>query len=294
MKNAPRGCSLRRLALSVTAACGLASAIALAFPGATAAQDEPITLADDPFEVTDPHATPPGEAAYSVVGSYERAPIGRVRSTWGAETELSYGVAPNLDVRIGQTGAYGNLDVRRRLGTVSSDVGGDGSEQERAALGGTTRLGALYQLTDESTAMPIVGLLGRVRSLYGPGGTAYESEATALFGKTLVGGARPLGVSLNVGAVYRFDPAPGERTTRYLVNASAGQALTRDTALVITYAREQQEKGQPDYSLVQVGVRHRLRDQRAILGAAVGFGLNRNTPQFQVALAVQWELGASK
>lgn len=285
---------MRCLAPSVTAACGLALTAALAFPSATAAQDEPITLADDPFEVTDPHATPPGEAAYSVVGSYERALTGRVRSTWGAETELSYGVAPDLDVRVGQTGAYGNLDVRRRLGTVSSDVSGDGSDQERAALGGTTRLGALYQLTDESTAMPIVGLLGRVRSLYGPGGTAYESEATALFGKTLIGGARPLGVSLNVGAVYRFDPAPGERTTRYLVNASAGQALARDTALVITYAREQQEKGQPDYSLVQVGVRHRLRDQRAIVGAAVGFGLNRNTPQFQAALAVQWELGASK
>ncbi|MGG3813909.1 hypothetical protein ABEV34_19995 [Methylorubrum rhodesianum] len=215
------------------------------------------------------------------MGSYERAATGRVRSTWGAETELSYGLAPNLDVRIGQTGAYGNLDVRRRLETVSSDVGGDSSEQERATLGGTARLGALYQLTDETTSMPIVGLLGRVRSLYGPGGTAYETEATALFGKTLIGGARPLGVNLNVGTVYRFDPAPGERATRYLVNASAGQALTRDTALVITYAREQQEKGQPDYSLVQVGVRHRLRDQRAILGAGVGFELNRNTPQFQ-------------
>jgi hypothetical protein len=217
-----------------------------------------------------------------------------VRSTWSAETELSYGVAPNLDVRIGQTGAFGNLDVRRRLGTVSTEVGGPGSDQERAALGGTTRLGALYQLTDESSSMPLVGLLGRVRSLYGPGGTAYETEATALFGKTLIGGERPLGASLNVGAVYRIDPTPGERTTRYFVNASAGQALTRDTALVITYAREQQEKGQPDYSLVQVGMRHRLREQRAILGAAVGFGLNRNTPQFQLAIAVQWELGASK
>lgn len=285
---------MRCLAPSITAACGLALAAALAFPSATAAQDEPITLADDPFEVTDPRATPPGEAAYSIVGSYERAATGRVRSTWGAETELSYGVAPNLDLRIGQTGAYGNLDVRRRLGTVSTDINGVSSEQERAAFGGATRLGALYQLTDESSSMPIVGLLGRVRSLYGPGGTAYETEATALFGKTLITGERPLGVSLNIGTVYRFDPAPSERTTRYLVNASAGQALTRDTALVITYAREQQEKGQPDYSLVQAGVRYRLRDQRAILGAAVGFGLNRNTPQFQVALAVQWELGASK
>ena len=285
---------MRCRAPSVAAAWGLALAAALAFPSATAAQDEPITLADDPFEVTDPHATPPGEAAYSIVGSYERAATGRVRSTWGAETELSYGVSPNLDLRIGQTGAYGNLDVRRRLGTVSTEVGGPGSEQERAALGGTTRLGALYQLTEESGSWPIVGLLGRVRSLYGPGGTAYETEATALFGKTLIAGERPLGVSLNIGTVHRFDPAPGERMTRYLVNASAGQALTRDTALVITYAREQQEKGQPDYSLAQAGVRHRLRDQRAILGAAVGFGLNRNTPQFQVALAVQWELGASK
>ena len=285
---------MRCRAPSVTAARGFVLAAALSFPSATAAQDEPITLADDPFEVTDPHATPPGEAAYSIVVSYERAATGRVRSTWGAETELSYGVAPNLDVRVGQTGAYGNLDVRRRLGTVSTDVGGPSSEQERAALGGTTRLGTLYQLTDETSSMPVVGLLGRVRSLYGPGGTAYETEATALFGKTLIGGERPLGVSLNVGTVYRFDPTPGERTTRYLVNASAGQALTRDTALVITYAREQQEKGQPDYSLVQVGVRHRPRDQRAILGAAVGFGLNRNTPQFQFALAVQWELDASK
>ncbi|KAB7782799.1 hypothetical protein E8E01_01515 [Methylorubrum populi] len=36
----------------------------------------------------------------------------------------------------------------------------------------------------------------------------------------------------------------------------------------------------------------RLGDQRAILGAAVGFGLNRNTPQFRVALADQWEPSA--
>ena len=259
--------------------------------GVAAQDDEPITLADDPFEVTDPHATPFGEATLSVNGSYERAATGRVRGTWGAESELSYGVATNLDLRIGQTGAYGNLDVRRRLGTVTSDASGPGGEQERAAGGGTTRVGALYQLTDESRTVPIVGLLGRVRSLYGPGGTAYETEATAVFGKTLIGGERPFGTSLNLGTVYRFDPAPGERTTRYLVNASAGQALTRDTALVVTYAREQQEQSQPDYSIVQVGARHRLRRERAILGVALGFGLNRNTPQFQFAVAVQWELG---
>jgi hypothetical protein len=272
----------------------LAAAILLIWPWslrASCAQDEPITLADDPFEVTDPHATSPGEAALSVVGSYERAATGRVRGTTGAETELSYGIASNLDVRIGQTGAYGNLDIRRRLGTVGANASGPSEGGDRANLGGTTRLSALYQLTDENEVMPIVGLLGRVRALYGPGGTAYETEATALFGKTLRRGDLPLGVSLNLGGVYRFDPAPRERTTRYLLNASVGQAVSRDTALVATYAREQQELGQPDYSLVQIGARHRLRSQRAILGVAVGFGLNRNTPQVQLAIAMQWELG---
>jgi hypothetical protein len=262
--------------------------------GASRAQDEPITLADDPFEVSDPHATSPGEANFSIVGSYERAATGRVRGTAGAETELSYGVAPKLDVRVGQTGAYGNLDIRRRLGTVSADTPGSSEGSDRANLGGTTRLGALYQLTDESGAMPIIGLLGRVRALYGPGGTAYETEGTALFGKTLKSGELPLGVSLNLGGVYRFDPALGERATRYLINASVGQAISRDTALVATYAREQQELGQPDYSLVQIGARHRLRNQRAIVGVAVGFGLNRNTPQLQLAVAIQWEFDGTR
>ncbi|CAO4154201.1 hypothetical protein DHODJN_20630 [Methylorubrum extorquens] len=265
-----------------------------AFSGGVAAQDEPITLADDPFEITDPRATAPGEANLSVIGSYERAAQGRVRSTIGAETEFSTGVAPNLDVRFGQTGAYGNLDIRRRLGTVSTNESGLPADDARAALGGTTRLGALYQLTDEQGAMPAIGLVGRVRALYGPGRVAYDTETVALLGKTLRGGELPLGVSLNLGWVTRLNPQQGERANHYLLNASVGQAISRDTALVATYAHEQQDRGDQDFSLVQVGVRHRVRDQRTILGVAAGFGLNRDTPQFQITAAVQWELGAAQ
>lgn len=273
-----------------SAAAVAALLASLVLPGISLAQDAGITLADDPFEVTDPHATPPGEANLSVTGSYERAARGRVRGTVGAGNELSYGVIPNLDVRFGQTGAYGNLDIRRRLGSVRTDGRDEG---DRANLGGTTQIGALYQLNEESPALPVVGLLGRVRTLYGPGRVAYETESTALFGKTLTAGALPLGVSLNLGTIHRIDPQPGERMNRFLLNASVGQAIARDTALVATYAREQQERGQADFSLVQAGVRHRLRGQRAILGLAAGFGLNRNTPQFQLAVAVQWEIGAA-
>jgi hypothetical protein len=83
------------------------------------AQDEPIELADDPFEITDPIATPPGAAEIGFVGSYERARRGRVRDTGGVEAELEMGIAPGLELRLGQTGAYGNLETRRKLGTVT-------------------------------------------------------------------------------------------------------------------------------------------------------------------------------
>ena len=257
------------------------------------AQEEPITLADDPFEITDPIAAPPGEAELAIAGSYTRARRGRVRDTAGADTELEIGVAPRLSLRLGQSGAYGNLDVRRRLGFAAEADGTDasGDSSQRAYWGGATRLGALYQIAEERGAVPAISLLGRARMIYGPGRTAYETDVAALFGKTLTGGGLPLGVNLNLGWVARIDPLSGERPSRHFFNVSVGQAVSYDTALVATYAREQQERGQRDFSLVQVGVRHRLPNGRTVLGLAGGIGTNRDSPRFEVAFAVQWSLG---
>ena len=108
-------------------------------------------------------------------------------------------VAPRLSLRLGQTGAYGNLDVRRRLGFASAAEGANASDEEglRAYWGGSTRLGALYQLAEERGALPAMGLLGRARMIYGPGRPAYETDLAALFGKTFAAHAGPpLGVNL--------------------------------------------------------------------------------------------------
>ena len=133
-----------------------------------AAEEETLKLADDPFEITDPRAADPGEAEVSVGGSYARARRGRTRNTFGAETELELGVLPRLEVRIGQIGAYGNLETRRRLDTVSPGEGGGFGEEGRAARGGATRLGLLYQFTEEGEIMPAIGVIGKVRVVYGP------------------------------------------------------------------------------------------------------------------------------
>ena len=53
-------------------------------------------------------------------------------------------------------------------------------------------------------------------------------------------------------------------------------------------AREQQER---DFSLIQAGIRHRLTGSRAVVGLAAGAGIGRDSPSFQLAFAVQWDLG---
>jgi hypothetical protein len=210
---------------------------------------------------------------------------------------LEIGVAPRLSLRLGQIGAYGNLEVRRRLGFAvqgtGADVGAGGDTSsdsvQRAYWGGATRLGALYQLTEERGAVPAIGLLGRGRVIYGPGRPAYETDLALLFGKTFPGGGGlPLGLNLNLGWVARIDPLPGERPGRVFVNASVGQAVAHDTALVATYAREQQERGQKDFSLIQLGVRQRLPGGRMVVGLAAGVGTNRDSPRFEIAFALQW------
>lgn len=265
--------------------------LALGLPASpAAAQVEPIGLADDPFRITNPRASAPGEGGLAAIGSYDRARLGRARNTFGAETEAALGVLPGLEVRFGQEGAYGNLEVRRRLDALGPDVGAT-EEGTRPNWGGVTQFGALYQLTEERGALPTVGVLGRLRLLYGPGRPAREAEVVALIGKTLVGGERPLGVHLNLGSAVRLDPLPGERPNRYLFNASIGQTVARDTALVVAYVREQQERGDPDYSLIQAGVRQRLLGWGTTFGLAFGVGTNRSSPRVQVAFAFQWNLG---
>lgn len=268
---------------SLVQACCL---LLLAAPAA--AQDEPLTLADDPFEITDPIAAPPGEAELSIVGIYERARRGSYRETVALQTELEAGVARRLSFRIGQEGAYGNLQTRRRLDAAASPETSSGGTP---VWGGATRIGALYQIAEDRGLQPAMGILGRVRTVYGPGRTAYEGDVVALFGKNVGGGERPLGLSLNLGWTSVFNPLPGERTGRYFINASVGQAISNDTVLMLTYVREQQERDEQDFRLVQAGIRHRLSTGGPVLGFAVGTGLGQDSPAFQLAFAAQWSFG---
>jgi hypothetical protein len=256
----------------------LATLLLLARPGL--AQEE-VSISEDPFDISSPSATPPGEVQVGIGGTYERARRGRNRGTYGGEFKIEAGLAPNLELRFGGSGAYGRTAPR--------------DEEERApSWGGTTRLGLRWELAEERGPLPAFGLLGEVRTEYGESRPVYEFEAVALFGKTLIEGERPVSAYLNLGWTTRADPQPGERPGRYNLAAAVGQAITPDTVLVAAYIREQQERGERDSNLVQAGFRHRLGDSLPVLGVALGAGIGRDSPRWQVGVALQWTFGEAR
>lgn len=243
---------------------------------------EQLTLADDPFEITDPHATDPGAAEVAVVGIYERVRHGSYRSTFSLDSELQLGVASGLDIRIGNLGAYGNLETR---GSPAA------SDSSRAGWGGAARLGALYEIFDGRGLLPVASVLGRVRAVYGPGAPSYEGDIVALLGKTLGTGPSAVGLNLNLGWTTRFAPIPGERPNQYSFTGAIGRAISPDAVVVLAYARRQQERHERDFSLFEAGLRYRPSGDGPVLGFAVGAGTTRDTPALQLTLAAQWSFG---
>ena len=64
-----------------------------------------------------------------------------------------------------------------------------------------------------------------------------------------------------------------------------------NSAIVLAYARRQQERHERDFSLAQIGLRYRMPGDGPILGFSVGAGTTRDTPAVQLSLAAQWSFG---
>jgi hypothetical protein len=243
--------------------------------------EERVSVAEDPFDITSPSATPPGEVEISIGGAFERARRGDHRNTYGGELEIEAGIAPRLELRFGQEGLYGRAAPRE-------------SEDTAPSWGGASRLGLRYEVLRESGLLPAIGLLGEVRTDYGESKPTQEFSAVALFGKTLVEGDRAVSAYLNVAWTTAVNPLPGERSGRYSVAAALGQHLTPDTALVLAYIREQQEeRDERDSNVIQAGFRHRLGEGMPELGVALGAGIGRDSPRWQAGVALLWSFGGN-
>ena len=252
----------------------LVAALAAA-PAAAQAADP---LLEDPVGVLGVAPVAPGSYTATISGIWDRARSGRRPDTFGGGLEAEIGLVPGLDLRLQQLGTYGRAAPY-------------GDETTAPNWGGASRAGLRWQMLEEGELTPSLGVFGAVATAYGQSRPATDLEATALFGKTLVGGARPVALVLNAGWTERLDPEPGERAGRYQLAGGIAHGVAQDSSVALSVERRQQDHGELDQTLVQAGLWHRLGGDGAILGLGAGFGIGRDSPSFVLAFTAKWTMG---
>lgn len=242
---------------------------------ADARAEEP--LLEDPVGVLGVTPVSPGGFTVTLGAAWERARSGSQRDSFGGGLEAEAGLVRGLDLRFQQFGLYGRAAPYNDEATAPS-------------WGGETRLGLRWQILEEGEWLPAFGVFGAVSTAYGRSRPATDLEATALFGKTLLGGARPVALLVNAGWAERLNPEPGERPGRYQLSAGIAHALALNTSVALSVERNQQDRGDQDQTLVQAGLWHRL-GSGPILGAGIGFGIGRDSPSLVLGATVKWVLG---
>lgn len=245
----------------------VAALLILLAPSAQAQREPLRPVIDVPFGVSDAFGNDPGELDLEGGFRYQRGRGSGGLDSFRVAPEVQLGVFRGLEIGIGLTDSFGNSTEARR--------------------GGTIDLGGLYQFTEAWGALPALAISGGASLPYGPGGQAAETELAAVASWTTGRGPGALGLHLNAGWLARPSPAAGDRPDRYRFAAALVGVVGPDTALAATYAREQQERGERDLNLVEIGARHRLTESLT-LGLAGGFGVGRDSPRFQILAGFEY------
>ncbi|WP_368416101.1 hypothetical protein [Falsiroseomonas sp.] len=252
--------------------------LGVALAAAPAAAQQPEPLLEDPVGLTGVEPVSPGSYTITFSGSWERARSGRRPNTYGGGIEAEIGLVRGLDLLIQQLGSYGRAAPY-------------GDETTAPNWGGESQAGLRWQLLEEGDWTPSFGVFGAVGTAYGQSRPATDLGALALFGKTLLGGARPVALLLNAGWTQRLDPEPGERAGRYLFAGGLAHSISQDSSVALSVERQQQDHGEQDQTLVQAGLSHQLGGGGPILGLGAGFGIGRDSPSFVLGLTAIWTIG---
>jgi hypothetical protein len=246
---------------------------------APAAAEETEPLLEDPVGVLGVAPTPLGGFTLTLAALYDRARNGANRDTWSGGLEAEAGVFRGADLRFSQLVGYGAAAPYP-------------ADPDTRVWGGASRLGLRWQLLEQDGLVPAVGVFGAVTTAYGETSIPSQSgELNLLVASTVLDGPRPVALYLNAGVSTLFEPQPGERPNRYQFAAGIAHSLAQDTSVALSYALNQQDRGERDQNLVALGLWHRLGGSGPILGAAVGAGIGNDSPAFFAGLSAKWVFG---
>lgn len=192
-----------------------------------------------PLRLEDAYAISTGEVAVEAGAGFTLRRRGTDRGVF--PVELLYGALPNFQVGVGTT--------------LSTDP----REIDEPAKSGDLRIGALYNLNQETLVMPAFGVKLEVELPTGVNSKGVDVEAKAIVTKSF----ERLSVHFNAGYLFLTDSGRGERDGRYelVVGASypvGAPRFTRVTLLADIFTEQSTHRGESSVVGTELGIRYQV------------------------------------
>jgi hypothetical protein len=192
-----------------------------------------------PLRLEDAYAISTGEIAVEAGGGFSLRRRGADRGFF--PIELLYGALPNFQVGIGTT--------------LSTDP----REIDEPAKSGDLRIGALYNLNQETLVVPAFGVKLEIDLPTGVASKGVDVELKGIVTKSF----ERLGLHLNAGYQLLTDTGRGERDGRYEFALGASYPLgapkfTRATIIGDVFTEEATHRGDANVVGAELGLRYQL------------------------------------
>jgi hypothetical protein len=153
---------------------------------------------------------------------------------------------------------------------------------------GPTELELLYNLNQETLALPAVSLVARADFPTGKPAHGVDAGGKLIVSKTLPGTWHLHRVHANALYQANDDVQPGERGARFRFVVGYSTVVTNELLFVGDLLREHTFSEDEEVNLAEVGLRYALTP-RMVVSAGVGFGIGDESPDVRAAMGVQYE-----
>jgi hypothetical protein len=201
-----------------------------------------------PTRFEDPYAIPLGEWSVEVGGGFRDARHGDDRAAM--PVDILYGAAPNMQIGLGTV-----------IFTHPRSLGGESSQS------GDVRVSALFNFSQESLSLPALGIKWEMVFPTGVDSRGLDARLKALVTKSI----SRLSFHVNASELFRGDPSPVERGSRYELDYGLSYPLgapkhTRMLLLLGGFAEESAARGFNNRRGVEIGLR-RQQSLRTVVDA---------------------------
>jgi hypothetical protein len=152
-------------------------------------------------------------------------------------------------------------------------------------------VGMLWNFWAEGQYSPSIAIVGELVAPTGVGSDGLDTAVTLIATKQITKESSEDRLHLNIRWDHNSIPGIDERGDRFEYVFGYSRKLSEKSVLVLDYFHRQELSEGQESNMAEIGMLFQL-SQQVVLGAGIGAGLDDESPDLRLSLALQWNIGS--